>query len=240
MKRNAHPSDSIGHASRHSVHRRKVQAAVIPCALLLSLTLISGCNYVVLAGLLISGPPSIEPDFDAVTNQSMTDHGVTVAVVCYAPTELKWDFPSLDKQVAQYVSFRMRDKKIKVIHPDHVQNWLDRNPDWDKPEEIGAHFEATYVVYIDMHKYSLFEENSSNLYRGRCEALVSVVEMDGSGEGDKIYSKEIISRFPLHAPRQLSEVSYGMFERQFLGRLSEEIGRLFYEHYAGDDMPDAA
>jgi hypothetical protein len=95
------------------------------------------------------------------------------------------------------------------------------------------------VVYIDMHAYSLYEESSHNLYRGRAEAVVSVYEMADDGSGDKIYSKEITSQYPLRAARSTSEVSYTSFKKQYLSRLSEEIGRLFYEYYEGDDVFDA-
>ena len=49
---------------------------------------VSGCNYVVLLGYLIGGPPSISPDFDEMTGTSLTDKDVIVAVVCYAPKEV--------------------------------------------------------------------------------------------------------------------------------------------------------
>lgn len=203
------------------------------------LALCCGCNYVVLAGYLLGGPPSIEPEFDELTRKSMTAHGVTAAVVCYAPTELKWDSPKIDYELSQYVTFKLRDNKVKVVSPESVRDWTDRHPDWDTPEEIGAALGVTYVIYIDLYEFTLYEENSTNLYRGRAEAMVSVYEMDKSGEGEKIFSKEIISRFPLLGPRSTSEVSYDIFKRQYLTRLSEDIGRLFYEHYAGDDIHDA-
>jgi hypothetical protein len=213
----------------------------LPMLFVLATALVlSGCNYLILAGYLIGGPPSIEPDFDKMTNKSMTDLDVTVAVVCYAPTELKWDFDQIDNELAKYISFQLRDHKIQVISPDYVRAWLDENPDWDKPEEIGAHFNTTYVIYIDLHEYSLYEENSANLYRGRAEGLISVYEMDDDGNGERIYSKEIISKYPRLAPRSTSEVTHTNFKRQYLSRLSDEIGRLFYEYYAGDNIPYAS
>ena len=207
--------------------------------LLACLFVLPGCNYFVLLGYLIGGPPSIEPDFDALTNKSMTARDVKVAVVSYAPTELKWDFDKIDQELAKYVSHRLGMHKIKFINPTRVQAWLDENPDWDKPEEIGEALEVAYVIYIDLHKYSLYEENSQNLYRGNAEAMVSVHEMDEDGTAEKVYSKEILSQYPLRAPRSTAEVSYTSFKREYLSRLSEEVGRLFYEYYSGDDIPDA-
>ncbi len=199
----------------------------------------SGCNYVVLLGYLIGGPPSIEPDFDANTRRSLTDKDAIVAVVCYAPDEIKWDFDEIDREVAKYVTFRLHEHHIKVINPDLVAAWLDENPDWTDPAEIGEALKCRYVISIDLQRFSLYEENSATLYRGRAEGLVSVYEVFDDGSSEQIYSKEFTSRYPLMVPRSTYEVTYSTFKRQYLSRLSEEIGRLFYEHYNGDDIPDA-
>ncbi len=209
-------------------------------ALAAGLLLLSGCNYVLLLGYLIGGPPSIEPDFDSATNKSLTDKDVKVAVVCFAPRELKSDNAEIDSEIAQFVAFRLTDHEIAVCNPDRVRAWLDANPDWDKPEEIGEALEVDYVIFVDLSKFSLYEEDAPQLYRGRAEAVVSVIEMSDDGTGEKIYEKEMTSAFPLSVPRQQSSQSFTSFKREYLARLSEEIGRLFYEYFNGDDLPDAA
>lgn len=200
----------------------------------------TGClRHLLLIGLLVGGPPSVEPDFDAATGLSMTARNVSVAVVCYAPSEIKYQFHDIDHKIAKAVSYKLSSKMINVKNPDIVDDWLDRNDDWDKPEEIGAALNVSYVVFIDLNKFSLYEGNSHNLYRGRAEALVSVVEMDENGDGEQIYNKDIISQYPLAVPRSTSEVSLSTFRAQYMTRLAEEIGRLFYEYYNGDDVLDA-
>ena len=198
----------------------------------------SGCNYFILLGYLIGGPPSIQPDFDKLTKESMTDKGVKVAVVCFAPDEIRLNFIDADKDIAKYIAHRLFQHKIVVIQPDRVQDWLDRHDDWDKPDEIGEATGATHVIFVDMHKYNLFEENSHELFRGKAELLVSVFKMQKGDQAEKIYTKELTSLYPLSAPRATSEISYDRFRRQYLGRLSEEVGRLFYEYFNGDDIAD--
>lgn len=197
-----------------------------------------GCNVVLLLGYLIGGPPSIAPDFDEKTKESLADKGKKVLVLCYAPTELKWDNEAVDYELAKHVAYRLNLNKIKVIDPDRVNNWLDQNPDWDKPAELGKAFDVHYVVYIDMKEYSLFEEHSSNLYRGRTQAIVSVIKMDEDRkDGRVIYSKELVSRYPISTPKSVDEIAYANFKKLYLSRLSEEVGILFYEHFAGDEVP---
>ena len=67
----------------------------------------SGCNYIVMLGYLIGGPPSIEPDFDATTGLSMTDKEVVVAVACFAPKEVLYSFSHVDREIAKMVAYRM-------------------------------------------------------------------------------------------------------------------------------------
>ncbi len=218
---------------------RRIRRAALPVAVILAGVLsASGCNYLILIGYLIGGPPSIKPDFDKLTKESLTDKGVKVAVVCFAPDEIRLNFIDVDKDIAKFVAHRLFQNKITVVHPDRVQEWLDKHDDWDKPDEIGEATGATHVIFVDVHKYNLFEENSHELFRGKAELLVSVFKMQKGDQAEKIYTKEITSLYPLTAPRATSEISYDRFRRQYLGRLSEEVGRLFYEYFNGDDIAD--
>jgi hypothetical protein len=219
-----------------SVTIRRVRLALFAIGLFSVLG--SGCNYFILAGYLIGGPPSIEPDFDKMTKKSLRDKGVKVAVICFAPDEVRLNFIDVDKDIAKYVAHRLKEHHIGTVSPDRVQEWLDKHEDWDKPEEIGEAAKATHVILVDVHKYNLFEENSHELYKGRSEVLISVYEMQKDGTTEKIYTKEVTCQYPLETARETSEISYDRFRREYLGRLSEEIGRLFYEHYNGDDIGD--
>lgn len=196
----------------------------------------SGCAQFVILSYLLHGPPSIEPDFDAETGESMIDPDKKVAVVCYAPTELKWKFPQIDDQVATAVALRLHENHITVIAPDYVKAWVDQNPDWERASEIGKAFDADYVIEIELAAFSLFEGTSTTLYRGRTEAYVHVVQME-AGTGDRIFSKEIDFVFPTRVPRQSSDLPLNAFQREYLSRLSERIGFLFYDRFHGDMIP---
>lgn len=204
--------------------------------LLLFCTITSGCNYLVIFGYLIGGPPSVEPEFDKETKESMTDKDVRVAVVCFAPNEIKYSFESIDHELAQYVSYQLHQHKIKVVPPDLVKGWLEENKDWDRAEEIGAFFKTTYVIYLDLNEFTLYEEGSPNLYRGRAECLVSVWKMDDDNHAEKIFSSQKISKYPLHQPVSSGDKTYLNFKGEYLTRLSDEIGRFFYEYYIADEI----
>jgi len=226
--------------SRDPALRRSRTAILLRMLLcLLMLGTVPGCQYILLLGLLIGGPPQIEPLFEKETKQSMTDKDVRVAVVCYAPNELKYQYDNIDHILAKTVAFQLANHKIDVVSPEEVRTWLIDNPDWDTPDEVGAAFDVRYVVYVDISEFSLYEQDSANLFRGRCEAVVSVYEMKTGGEGREIFRTDLISAFPTQVPRSASEVSYETFRRDYFMRLSDEIGRMFYPYLTGDDISSA-
>jgi hypothetical protein len=195
----------------------------------------TGCNYLLFAGLLLGGPPSVEPAFDRETGFSLTDKDATVAVVCYAPRNVKWDYANIDHELSKKVAYRMFQNKIKVINPDRVRDWLDKNPDWDSAEEIGAAFGVTYVVHIEINDYTLYETNSSELYRGRSDILLNVWQMDGE-TGEQIFTYNLESVYPRAVPRSTNDTKYSTFKREYVDVLSNDIGKLFYSYYNGDDI----
>lgn len=195
----------------------------------------TGCKAVVFLGYLIGGPPSIEPEFDKQTKFSLKDDGKRIAVVCYAPKELKFDIEDVDVELARYVAMRLNGHGMKVIAPAAVQNWLDKNDDWDSPAEVGRALEADWVVYIDMQEYSLWEKGSMELRRGRTTAMIKVFDMN-EGDGEEIFTKELVSVYPIRAPKPAHEMKRERFKSLYMSRLSDEIGQLFYEHFAGDEI----
>ncbi len=202
----------------------------------------SGCNLFMIAAYLIGGPPSVEPTFEAATRTSLTDKEVTVAVACYVPVDLRADMgnETLDRDIARYVTSKLTLNKIKVRETGQVRQWLANNPDWEEPSEIAEAMQVSHVIYIDLTRFSLWEENSATLLRGRAEAFVTVYAVEEEGEEAMIiFDQPVSSLYPLAIARDSSVQNPGKFRQEFMMRLSEEIGRLFYPHYNGDDIGSA-
>jgi len=197
-------------------------------------------NAVLMLGYLFGGPPMIEADFYQQTEQKLQGKKKTTLVMCYAPTELKWDNDAVDYELAKHVADRLNENDIHVVDPDRARAWLEQNKDWHKAAEVGAEFKVDYVLMIDLKDYSLFEEHSSDQYRGRADAMFTVIKMDDDKkDGTVIYSKEIVSRFPTRAPVSVYKQSYENFKKLYLQTLSQQIGKLFYETENGNDVPDS-
>jgi hypothetical protein len=208
-------------------------------ALTIALLGMTGCQPIMMLSYLVGGPPTVQPDFEKNTKkEKLSTKGKVTLVYCYASKELKWDNESVDYELAKFVSFQLMNNNIKVEDPDRVYAWLDKNPRWNKPTEIGAAFKnVDYIVHIDLMNYSLFEENSVNLNRGRAECIVNVYKMDSDHkDGTRIYSHTVKSLYPTNTPIYSSTMPQNEFKKRYLAFLSNEIGRLFYPTETGQDI----
>jgi hypothetical protein len=222
-------------ATARTQQRSRLWRVMAACLLASQL---SGCQAVILLGYLIGGPPSTDPDFHVKTKQTLAGKNKITLVYCYAPKELKWDNEAVDYELAKHIAYQLNSKKIKVVDPDRVQAWLDKHDKWKKVSEIGTVFKADYIVHVDVKDYSLFEANSSNLYRGRADCIVNVVKMDeDKKDGTVIYTIPIKSNFPTRAPVDSNAMAFPEFKKRYLSALSDEVGRLFYPSETGDDIP---
>ena len=68
------------------------------------------------------------------------------------------------------------------------------------------------------------------------ETVGCVHVCDMKNDGERIFSKEVDFSFPTHVPRSAYDQSLVSFKREYLSRLSEDIGFMFYERYHGDKM----
>jgi hypothetical protein len=202
--------------------------------------ILSGCQPIMMLVYLIGGPPTTEPDFNRkAKKESLAAKGKVTLVYCYAPKELKWDNESVDYDLAKHVAYQLMGNKIRVVDPDRVNTWLDKNSRWNKPAEIGAAFKADYIIHIDLMDYSLFETTSQFLYRGRADCIVNVIKMDNEHKnGTVIYTHPIKSNFPINGPVDSASMPYNEFKKRYLSFLSDQVGRLFYPTETGNDIPN--
>lgn len=208
--------------------------------LCLSAATLQGCSQFVLLGLLVGGPPHIEPDFDRETDHSLVGTESKVAVICYADPALKLKYSKIDTEVSTYVARLMQVNRINVAEPDYVRAWLDEHPNWETPDEVGEALECDYVIEIELVDFDLYEPHSATLFRGRTTAYVNAHHMREDGTSERIFTKDVNFMFPTKVPRSTYDQTELDFKREFLSRLGEEIGFMFYPSYNGDKIPWAS
>jgi len=189
-----------------------------------------------------SSRPAAQPSFSRMTQKSLTDTWVKVAVVCQVADKIRLNFSDIEKDLAAGLTKRLWEHKIVVVAPDALQKMLDTSSSHDEtvalraesfdPQAIAKASGATHLIVVDVNRFDLIEENSHNLIRGRADVVVGVTEVSPVG-ARRIYTKDLHTVNPLACPRAQSEVPYDRFRRAFTDDLSDKIGAFFYL----DDRP---
>ncbi len=189
----------------------------------------------VLIGNQFENFPPPEPDFEKKTGQSLLEDDPIVTIVCWAPLSVQGEHPGIHNELARELCSQFHSNQVRVTNPDLIEDWSNEHPQRDFAE-IGCAFEADYVIDIEVAGFSLYEENSDELLRGRTEAYVTVVEMLPDGTGKCIYETEIDFAFPTKFPRSAGDNPYSQFKMEYLTALSEKIAWLFVPRETGAMM----
>jgi hypothetical protein len=239
-----HPAAARVFAARN---RRATLGRVLSRCVLAAavVTPLGGCQIVIGVLMLLRGNPMIDADFKQQTGLEMTEKGKKVVVLCTSPDKAKSNHSSLDVDLITEVSRRLKQEKIKIVDEHKVATWLDDRGGVVDDEAIGElarKFKADYVILLEIDEFSIREENSTDLYRGRTRGTASVFSRRKGAKGTelssmkRIYNKEIASVYPVHHPVQSDAVSEVSFKKQYLDRVSDDIGRMFHDHRPGEEF----
>ena len=220
-----------------TIRRRCVRRLTVISALALIGSLLPGCAQFVLIGLLLGGPPHIEPDFDREVGESLVGTSKKVVVICYADPQIKLKYSKIDTEIATYISRLMQVNRIDVVEPDYVRAWIDEHPNWETADEIGEALKAEYVVEIELVNFDLYEPHSATLFRGRTTAYLNVYHVTEGTKSSRVFTRDVNFMFPTKVPRSTYDQTEISFKREFLSRLAEEVGFMFYPSYNGDKIP---
>jgi hypothetical protein len=203
--------------------------ALLILGLGLALLPLAGCNMLAAFQFILQGEPTVDPAFTA-----LEDH--KVVVVCHAPARIRYSFDSVDTDLAKAMSrlLELNAEDVEVVEPDAVASWLDKHGNWSDVTEIGKAFEADYVIFADVQQFSIYEENSPNMLRGR--AYVDLRVYDVNDDGEVVFEADIESIYPLGRPLPVGEKRERSFRREYVARLADELGRHFYPYVAGEDV----
>ncbi len=185
----------------------------------------AGCTAGAMAMYLIKGT-NVPGEYEELKHKR-------VLVVCRPTASLQYSNASVSKQLARLVSLRLDQniRKIDVVDPRDVEAWTDEN-DWDDFTEVGEALKAEVVIAIELDQFSLYQ--GQTLYQGRANATVTVYEVAG---GDVLFEKSLPQIvFPPNSGIPASDRPEGEFRAQFLQRLADQLGNLFYPHDAHNDI----
>ena len=199
---------------------------------------LTGCSLFVMAGKMVYGDPKITSQFKQITKTDLIKEDKTVLILCSASAAADQG-GALQSDVIRGLTQRLKSNRIKVVDSNKVYTWLnDHGGRWEtSPNDIARDVETDFIIHVQLDTFTLYEENSSNLYRGRAAGSVNayqVVERDGRKHAEHVFVSDLTSSYPLHNPVPRDQSSERSFRSRVVRDLCEQLGRLFYDYRAGD------
>lgn len=198
----------------------------------------SGCSLGVMAGKMLRGEPMQAAQFKAMTGVDLTKGKHNIVVICSTPSSVDGELSSLNLDLIDGITRRMRIHGIEVINPDEVAKWIDDNGGViTDPSEMARAFEADYVAWIDIYEFTLREPNSARLLRGTTTGFVRVYQVEKVGTERtalSAFNSEFKTMYPPHQPVSETGRSALTFQKEFIDRVCDELAEKFYDHRPGN------
>jgi hypothetical protein len=203
--------------------------------LLLGTALLStGCSPLTILAYFLMPERMEDPECLLARKEKPTRIAVLSA---FENLEIGTEMARMDETLGQLVSkeletrFKDNDPKVKVVPQYKVRGFMNRHAGtWRlmDPQELGKKLDADMIVYLQIHKMTMFNGNRQ-LYSGHAEIDVKVVDLDKpDGENTIFPTRE----FECHYPKagnflDASDMGPVQFRAKFMDRVSREISRFF-------------
>jgi len=157
-----------------------------------------------------------------------------LVIIPYAGTDILFNDPTAPVEVSRdFISAIIQNlgQRVKtIVHPVQVARWQESNLEWPNMSlvDIGRTFKADTVLYVELEQYTMFEERSANLFRGRVRAHVRVVKT--AAEHNPVYETTVETLFPEDRPVGVLETSERVIRAGTNATFARDVVRKFYDH----------
>jgi len=156
-----------------------------------------------------------------------------LVVVPYVPSDIQFEYPELAIEISNNIVYgvaaNLKDKVKEIEYPIRVVQWQESNLDWPNLslEEIGKVFGADTVLYVELERYSVLEENSANLLRGRARGRIEVAKV--GAPHNPVYSGVAEVVFPKDYPVNNLTVSERVMRQNTNKLFGDEVANKFHD-----------
>lgn len=206
---------------------------------------LAGCNMLSVPYFLFMAPePKIEAEIGKVSSADKKKIN-KVLILTYMKLDLRPEFLQADREIAFYLEKHLKElttankEKITIVSPRKVEDYKNQHPDWQDKEvsDIGKHFKADAVVYIEVNSLSLYEQGSGGtLYRGKGDLTISLVDVNHPDESRP--PQPFSTSYPREAKMIFTpnDKSPAEFRASFLEYLGRRIAWKFTARPTADDF----
>jgi hypothetical protein len=185
----------------------------------------TGCNWLIPVALMQEHKRTIPAEFDKLA-------GKRVMVLVWAEPETLFDYPHVRLELSKYISDKLmfEVKDIFIVDPIEVEDRLERSLGAQTgPEQLGRHFEADMVVYLELLEFQIRDPDVPDLIQAQIGASVCVHDLTVDPDETNFYELT-----PVHVtepdgePRLMSRGSVVQVRRDAYLKFSEVVARKFY------------
>jgi hypothetical protein len=157
-----------------------------------------------------------------------------LVIVPYAGTDVLFSYPTAPLEISHgLVNEIVRNLKPRIHsieHPVQVVRWQESNLEWPNMAlaDIAKAFRADTLLYVELERYTMIEERSANLFRGRIKARIQVVKADA--ERNPVYETVVETVFPEDRPVGVLEISERKIRAGVTMMFARDAVRKFYGH----------
>jgi len=229
-------SETVNAAESSTSSRRQICMLLAATAILCPL--LCGCRLMVAAGKMVMGDPLNTSAFEFQTGTNLGESGEKLLIICSAPHGTLLKFPSVQLDIVDRITLHLKSRDIQVVSSDDVATWYDDNGEWGDYSELAKHFDARYVLHVELRTFSFQEPSSPGLMRGRSEGTVTVYRFgeQDSGLREAIFEQNLRVKFPETYPVPRESNSEDTFVENLLDRISLQVSQMLYDHRLTDTM----
>lgn len=205
--------------------------------------LATGCSLPSLAYFVMTGFQEPKEDAGDMKLASAGGREVKVVILAHCPLERGPELIEADRDLTGLLTRALqqscKENKDKVVFVPHgkVQEYKNNHPHWFlKVEEVGKHFDADKVIFLEIQGISLYERGSANqLYRGRTTIAVRLYDLRHPDDYrvEKTYSSEFPST---RGPISVDDKKPREFYLEFLNHVVKQLSWYFTAHPVSDDI----
>ena len=191
--------------------------------------LLSGCNILAWPVYVLFGgqKQKIEAEYRDLENQ-------TVAIIVGGQSGIDFEYPYARTNIALALSQMLMQhlEGVNIASLEKIKKAQNRL-DWNslKFAEMSRLFDCQKILYIDLIRYTLYEENSIHLLRGVIIADVRVYDMHSPQTELPVYDAEVDATFPEGAPQIHSQSVLQAMELRTISEFAQAAAKKFYDHY---------
>lgn len=197
----------------------------------LALTGATGCNWLTPFIFVGDHQQAVTAEFDKLA-------GSRIAIVTWTDAGVQYDYPHARLELSSYIADKLRTEMLseetptEVVSPREVEAYLQANPAVHADaERVGEHFNADYVIYVEILDLHVRDPEHPQLLRGTIEASVRVVDLNAQTLRERQYELAPVSvTYPETAPL-MYDTNNAILVREATYRVfSEAVARKFYDH----------